>query len=245
MQNTQGNLLQSLRAVKEFLNDNAQQLGDVVTTGTRAKLDQIIAALENHVAEQAGSVLAASRASRKRAELRTVLLRDHMAPIARIAQADLPHIAGNDVLRLPRTNVSTERLAAAAEGMAREAAPYVDHFVQAGLPADFIARLTAAAEAMVQSVNERVTSRGRRSGATKGLKTTLQSARKLVHVIDAFVASTLANDPALLANWKRVKRVRQVAVRSSDVPTPTLPPAVPASPLAALPSGEPNERKIG
>ena len=243
MHTTQGNLLQSLRAVKEFLDDNAQQLGDVVTTGTRTKLDQIIAALEKHVAEQAGSVLAASRASRKRAELTTALLRDHMAPIARIAQADLPHVAGNNVLRLPRTNVSTERLAAAAEGMALEAAPYAEHFVQAGLPADFIARLTAAADALVQSVSERVTSRGRRSGATKGVKATLQSARKLVHVIDAFVTSTLANDPALLANWKRVKRVRRVAVRSDEPTTPALPPAAPS--LAALTAGDPGERKIG
>jgi hypothetical protein len=39
----------------------------------------------------------------------------------------------------------------------------------------------------------------------------LASGRKLVAVIDALLASALAEDPALLASWKRVKRVRRIA----------------------------------
>jgi hypothetical protein len=245
MQTTQGNLLQSLRSVKEFLNENAARLGDVVTSGARVKLDQTIAALESHVAEQVGSVLAARGATERRRVLMTELVRDHMAPIARIAQADLPHIPEIEAFRLPRNNLSTERLAAAAHGMAQQAAPYADHFVKAGLPLDFIERLTAAADAMVQAVNDRAQSRGRRSGATKGLKATLTTARKLVQVMDAMVTSKLAGDPALLASWKQVKRVRRVAVRS-QMPQPTAPaPGAPTPILTALPSGNPSGQRAG
>lgn len=38
--------------------------------------------------------------------------------------------------------------------------------------------------------------------------------RKLVYVIDALVARALVADPALLAGWKSVKRVRRIASRT-------------------------------
>lgn len=232
MQTVQGNLLQSLRAVEEFLDVNAATLDGVVKTGTRQKLGETIAALEMYVAEQAGSSLASQGATQQNRALRLTLVRDHMAPIARLVEADLPPAHQVDALRMPQQSWSIERLAAAAHGMAQAAAPYSDEFVRAGLRPDFVTRLTAAADAMVEAVSERAQSRGRLSGATKGLKTTLTAGRKLVRAIDAFVASELADNPALLANWKRVKRVRKVPVRSDAAGNP----APPAGTLKALPS---------
>ena len=232
MQTVQGNLLQSLRAVEEFLDVNAARLDGVVKSGTRQKLGETISALEMFVVEQAGSSLAAQGATQHNRALRRALVRDHMAPIARLVQADLPPAPQVDALRMPQQAWSIERLAAAAHGMASAAAPYAEEFVKAGLRPDFVTRLTAAADAMVEAVAERAQTRGKLSGATKGLKTTLASGRKLVRVIDAFVASELVDDPALLANWKRVKRVRKVPVRSNDdaVASP------PAAEMKALPS---------
>ena len=234
MQTVQGNLLQSLRAVEEFLDANAVRLDGVVKSGTRQKLGETIAALEMFVVEQAGSSLAAQGATQRNRALRLVLVRDHMAPIARLVEADLPPAPQVDALRMPQPGWSIERLAAAAHGMAQAAAPYAEDFVNAGLPPDFVTRLTAAADAAIAAVAERAQTRGKLSGATKGLKTTLASGRKLVKVIDAFVASKLANDPALLANWKRVKRVRKVPVRFADdaaVPAPPL--GIPGVPSVA------------
>jgi hypothetical protein len=222
--------------VEEFLSTNAATLDEVVNTGTRKKLAKAITALEATVAEQAGSSVVAQGGTRRYRALRTALVRDHMAPVARLAQADLPPVPEMDALRMPKPAWTIERLAAAAHGMAQAAEPYADEFIKAGLRSDFIAQLTGAADAMVQSVSDRAQMRGRVSGATKGLKTTIASSRKLVAAIDALVASALADDPALLANWKRVKRVRRVAVHAANgAPPVALPPdaKVPGTALAS------------
>jgi hypothetical protein len=248
MQGMQGNVARSLRSVKEFLIENADQLGDIVTSSASTKLDEVIATLETHVAEQAGSHLAFQGSTLKRQALITVLVRDHMAPVARIAQADLPRIPEIDVFRTPRRNLSVERLAAAAYGMAREATPFADHFVKAGLHPDFINRLTAAADAVVHAADDGAQSKGRRTGATKGVRTALQTGRKLVQVLDALISSALASDPALLANWKQVKRVRQPTSRptSTPAPSPIATPGTPPTPVAGLLSGTGNgQRAVG
>lgn len=238
MQSRQGNMLQSLRAVEEFLAANADALGDVVNNGTRRKLATTIDSLEATVNEQAGSSVVSQGGTRRYKSLRRVLVRDHMAPIARMARADLPPTPEVDALRMPKPNWSAARLAAAAHGMALAAEPFRQQFVDAGLPGDFVERLGAAADAMVQSLSDRAQHRGRLSGATKGLQATLASGRKLVAVIDALVASKLADDPALLANWRKVKRVRRVAVHAPNETTPArvaLPPDAKV-PTAALPA---------
>ena len=234
MHTVQGNLLQSLRAVEEFLETHAVRLDGVVKSGTRQKLGETISALEMYVVEQAESSLAAQGATQLNNALRVALVRDHMAPIARLVQADLPPAPQVDALRMPRAGWSIERLAAAAHAMANAAAPYAEDFVKAGLRPDFVTRLISAADTMVQAVADRAQTRGKLSGATTGLKTTLAAGRKLVRVIDAFVESELVNDPALLSNWKRVKRVRKVPVRSAgDAPAPA---SRPAATIKALPS---------
>jgi hypothetical protein len=210
----------------------------VVKSGTRQKLGETIAALEMYVVEQTSSNLASQGATQHSRALRRALVRDHMAPIARLVQADLPPAPQVDALRMPDPAWSVERLAAAALGMAHEAAPHAEAFVAAGMKPDFIARLTSAANAMTEAVRDRAQTRGKLSGATKGLKTTLASGRKLVRVLDAFVSSELAEEPALLATWKRVKRVRKVAVRSdpasaADAADGAEPPAPKALPRAA------------
>ena len=235
MQSRQANMLQSLRAVDDFLTAHAGTLDDVVNSGTRKRLATMIASLETTVADQAGSSVVAQGGTRRYRALRRALIRDHMAPIARMAQADLPPTPEVDALRMPRHNWSAERLAAAAHGMAEAATPFAAELVAAGLRSDFIERLTAAADAMVQSLSDRAQNRGRLSGATKGLSASLVSARRLVGVIDALLRSALANDPALLANWNRVKRVRRVAQSDTAAP-PVVLPLDAKVPGAALPA---------
>lgn len=233
MQSRQGNMLQSLRAVEEFLDTNAAILGDVVNTGTRRKLATVIAALDATVTEQAGNSVVAQGGTRHYKALRRALVRDHMAPIARMAIADLPPTPQVEALRMPNRNWSAARLAGAAHGMAVAAEPFRAQFVEAGMPDDFIERLTTAADAMVQSLSDRAQSRGRLSGATKGLQSTLASGRKLVGVIDALIASKLTDDPGVLAYWQKVKRVRRVA---ANVPAGPAPAPVALSPDAKVPT---------
>lgn len=233
MQTAQGNMLQSLRTVQAFLEDNADKLAGVVKTGARQKLQDAIAELSGHASDQTGSNLAAQGATQKQRALRQALVRDHMAPISRIAKADLPFTPEIEPLRLPKGRPTTEKLAAAAYGMSKAAAPFSQVFVAAGLPVDFIARLEGAADAMLLSISERSQSRGKRRGATTGLKAKLTAGRNIVHILDAFVKSALKDDPALLSNWNLVKRVVKVTGRAGAQAAPTPAPALPAPAAAA------------
>jgi hypothetical protein len=231
MQTRQGSMLQSLRNVEAFLDQHADVLGAVVQTGTRQKLADAIAALSTHVSGQAGSNLASRGATQKHYALRQVLIRRHMAPVARIAAADLPHTPELLPLRMPSRNLPAEKLAAAAYGMAMAAIPFTAVFTAAGLPGDFAGQLTAAADAMTAVLDDRAQERNTQRGATAGLKAKLAAGRKIVHVLDAFVTDAVADDAALLASWNGAKRVRTIPPTPL---TPATPPAAPPGPALQL-----------
>jgi hypothetical protein len=171
------------------------------------------------VAEQAGSDLAAQGATQRQRALRRALVRDHLTPIARIARVALAETPALEALRLPRGRPTAERLAAAAHGMAEAATPYAEVFLAAGLAADFLGQLHGAADALLASLDHRARSRGRRTGATEGLRATLSAGRRLVHVLDAFVQTALVDNPALLAGWDATKRVQRLPGRRRTATT--------------------------
>ncbi len=224
MQTEQGTMLNSLRTVQAFLDENAGRLAGVASTGARRKLDETVAQLAGHVTDQDGQTIAARGATKRQKALRVALVRDHMAPISYIAKAELPNVPELQSLRLPKGQPTSARLAAAAKGMAAAATPHADVFIAVGLPADFVAQLNSAADALLTSLSDRAVSRGRVKGATTGLKAQLAAGRRVVHILDAFVKSVAKDDAVLLANWKLVKRVPRtpgrVAGSTTQVPTP-------------------------
>jgi hypothetical protein len=242
MQTVQGPVLQSLRAVQSFLDEHADKLGDVVKTGARRRLDEAIADLTNHLSDQSGGLLESKGATRRHRVLRRSLIRDYMAPIARIAKADLPPTPAIEPLHMPKGRPTAERLAQIAYGMAQAAEPYAASFVSAGLPEDFLKQLTGAADAMLGTLTERTSSKGRRGGATRGLRAKLSAGRKIVHILDAFVSTALTNDPALLRAWNLVKRVPKQTGRAATAVVDTtgtpLPGTAPSlAPTTLAPAG--------
>jgi hypothetical protein len=207
MQTVQGPVLQSLRAVESFLDTHADKLVDVQKTGARRRLAELIAQLTGHLSDQWGSQLEGKGATQKHRSLRRVLIREHMAPIARIARAELPPVPEVEPLRMPKGKPTAERLGQLAYGMAKAAAPFAADFTHAGMPEDFIKQLTDAADEMLNALTDRTKSKGRRGGATRGLKSGLTAGRRVVHVLDSFVSAALKNDPALLREWNLIKRV--------------------------------------
>jgi hypothetical protein len=231
MQTSQGNMLQSLRGVRDFLDAHADKLGTIVTSGSRQKLQLAIVELEEDASIQDGSTRASRGATAASRSRRTILVRDHMTPIARIARADLPHTATFDALKMPKGTPTAEKLAAAAYGMGSTAAPYAPTFVAAGLAEDFVAQLEGAADAMIAAIQLRIQSRSTRKVATTGLASRLSAGRRIVHVLDSFVTTALTDDPALLSGWNLVKRVRRVASTPASpapvaAPTPAPTPAI-------------------
>jgi len=87
MQTRQGAVLESLRGVEKFLDENAERLADVVDTGARRKLDEILAELETHAI--------GVRCRRQTVRSRTSLLRRVRDGLARRTRRKQ---AGNDSL---------------------------------------------------------------------------------------------------------------------------------------------------
>ncbi len=228
MQTKFGSVLQSGRVVLNFLDANAAKLGGVAQSGIRKQLDEVVAAMENHADIQSGSNLSAQSATQKHYSARKLLLRDHMAPIAKLAAAQLPDSPELEPLRMPRGHPSASVLKSLAIGMAKAATPFKDMFVSAGLPQDFIEQLTAAAETVVSTVGERKASRVVRGGATKGIRTLASRARDLVHALDAMVKAALKGDLPSLREWNIAKRVERYTGFTG--------PAAPAAPAAPTPA---------
>lgn len=155
MRKTQGKLLQSLLAVQAFLQQHADQLGDVATTVARQELEQAVTGLSAHAAGQKESLLTSHAATRQRLSARAALLQEHMAAIARIAAAEIPPVVGIEKLRFPTKRLATEQLVAYARGMGNAARPYTGVFVAAGLPLDFLAQLNKAADDVAAAATSR------------------------------------------------------------------------------------------
>lgn len=251
MQSAQGYTLLSLQNVQAYLSENAAALGNAIPADTRTLLDDSIAELSGHVAAQDGHTRTAKSAVARQHAKRVALIRDHMAPIARIAKLELEGTPELVSLSLPRGHPATERLAALAEGMAVAAEPYADVFVRTGCKPEFIQNLRTAANELLQALQDRTQSRGKSRAATSALRTRLSRARKVVHVIDGFVKSALADDPDRLAGWKLVMRVPKrpggrgardaaaptgtggATVPIAGAPAPSAAPAPASAPVAA------------
>ena len=229
MQTLQGNMLESLHSAKDFIDQHADTLQGVISPGTRTALLQAIADLDEFSNMQTAGRGAAKGSTKRLHELRRTLVRDHMAPITRIAKVTLPHTPELAALKMPRGAPSDSKLASDAYEMANAAAGHAQPFLDLGLPATFVADLKAAADALAAERNVRANSRVTRVTATKGLTDKLSAGRKIVHVMDALVTKQLKYEPALLAGWRQARRVSRVtglpahsgSAVPAPVPTPT------------------------
>jgi len=70
---------------------------------------------------------------------------------------------------------------------------------------------------MTGSIDERAMCRGRRAGATAGLRTLLRLGRHYVLVLDALVRSSARDDAKLVAGWDAVSHVRRSRLRQRVV----------------------------
>jgi hypothetical protein len=234
------------RRIQAFLVANDAVLGTINKSGMRSDLDTIVNALGDSGGEQAaGRVNAIGETARQRT-LRLALRLNHMQPIASVAKAKLRTVPNFHSMTMPSPNTRIVSLLAHAHGMAEAAQPYTQVFIDAGLPDDFVAKLTAAADAVKTSIDTRAAARGQRSSATGTLKELENRARLVFKAQNDFVVPILVADVAhsgLLAEWRKARRVdsrggpvvgvEQAARALSPAPVPT-PPTSPSAPPPAV-----------
>lgn len=233
------------RRIQAFLDANDSLFSTINKAGLRSELDTIVTQLGAAAGDQAGGSVNARGETAKQRTLRLALRFNHMRPIASVAKLKLHSIPNFEALTMPSNDVRVAGQVAHAFGMADAAKPYEQVFVDAGLPPDFLASLTAAAAAVQASIDTRAKSLGKRANATGSLKGLEQRARRVFKALNDMVVPTVLADVAhsgLLAEWKTTRRVTkrlgppvgvQQDVQALDTPAVPPTPPVAATPTAA------------
>ena len=225
-------VLETLRQMQCFLDENGTTLEAVNESGARKQLDETVAQMTAHAVAQIGGRRASVGETAKQCQLRTELRFDHMRPIALIANQKLREQQEFTLLRLPSRKLRGARLTAAARDMANAAEKHTDLFVEEGLAPDFVAELRAAADRCDQSIDARGQSRGARAGATEGLKVATTRARVLIRLFDSLLRPKLGTNDELLREWQVAKHIQRV--RTTPSATSVAGPSETAAPMAGL-----------
>jgi hypothetical protein len=239
MDNKQGRTLLTLRSVDVFLDAHVERLPIATTSGVRQRFADRLAELELHVETQAASPLVAQGLTRVKQSKRDALLRDYMAPIARIARLTAATIPALTPVKMPRGAPGVHKLLAHAEGMAVIAEEYRDVFIAAGLCSSFVEDLRSAIDDIRSTLARRTGKYGDQAGASEGLGNSLVACNRYKAVLDSFIRSEACDDAELLAEWSAIKRVprpagpRRKRAAAAPATAPAATPAVPQPEQAA------------
>ena len=229
--------LDALGRIQTFLDQHADVVGTINKSTSRTTLDQAVQALRQTAANQAAAEQEMTARTKLKDTLREELRLHHIQPIVAIAKKKF---AKTDLIadfKLPAKNTGDSALIAAGTMMADKAAQYSPTFIDQQLPADFIAQLRAAVDALQQAVNARAFTQSQLTTATQTVLNELAIAHTDVQVLNALVVKQLKGNTDLLAGWKQTKRVKAktsvsgVAVVPST-PLPVTTPAPVATPVA-------------
>jgi hypothetical protein len=176
-------------------------------SGAAASAFAAVAAAAQIIGEQ--SLVPSARSTegaRLKAATRAALANSLMviARTARPIASDTPAIA--DVFLMPRPR-SDSRLLIAGRQFARDAEKVSGRFIALGLPEDFIASLLARVDDLERARGVR--DRGIRDNVAARTRIGIAraSAFAAIRRLDIIVANALRDDPALLAVWKRDRKV--------------------------------------
>lgn len=197
--------------------------GPLTYAGAAATLADVIRRLREHAGTQlAGRDLSRTEVGRQR-QLVQQLLDRHMRPIVAIARSHGMEGAGTAAaagdhataplpsgLRMPRSSMGVTKVLQACDGVIEAVRPSEAAFVSAGLPADFLARFTAARDELERLLGGRAAFVGSHVAARAGLQVQIRRGRAVVNRVDAAVRATFDGDEVTLAAWAAAKRVHLV-----------------------------------
>jgi hypothetical protein len=231
------------RRIQVFLDTNQDRVGPVERA--RDVLDEVVSNLEGLGGEQDPTRFQRRRELQEEKNARYDLRDVNMRPIARIADVSLGDVPEFDLLVLPHRDVDLYGHITWAREMAKAAEPHLPVFVKHGLSQDFIAKLTASAEAAQKAVDQRWRAHTSRVGATAKLHSETRRALGVFEVLDALIAPKLKDDDQLLRDWQLTKKiavkaataaVADTAPKPGEVPSPAEPPAIPAPATTPAPA---------
>jgi hypothetical protein len=226
--------LAALRTAQQFLDAKAAALGPINTTGARKAFDASIETISRLAETQERHRILVTGQRTDEQRLAKQFRRKYLRPVAEIARQKLPdEVDLLSHMKVPRHTSNSTALAARGNAMADAVAPFVQAFLDVGLPTDFVAQLRTAAGQLTTAVSTKGTLRAGRRGATDGIGKAVSTARKALRVVDAMVKAQLKSEEPLVTEWRDAVRViRGGKARLALVPTPVPTPPSPTQPAA-------------
>jgi phage-related tail protein len=148
--------------------------------------------------------------ARRQRSLERDLRETHLVPMAKFARAHLSRDGNIAALAPKLKNLGGHRLARMAEAMATSGVPFRGKFAEAGYPAGFLEEASAAAQALVASIDRRSALRNDRVAATVGIAAALEQGRQAIAMLDPVVGRIIAGNEGLVSGWKHAKRISAV-----------------------------------
>jgi hypothetical protein len=239
MKHVQQSRLSALHLMKAFLDENADALGNVNKSTSRAALNDSVTTLDDLAQAQVAAELQAASTTLEKNGIREDLRLNHMQPVAAIARATLAHVPLIADLRLPAHNVNDATLISRGTAMANVAAQYSDVFIGEQLPADFLAQLHASVEAVRSATVRRDNFQVRVTTATRAVDVELARSHNIVKILNSLVIKQLKDRPDLLAGWRRAKHPKAkpgVPRGTTAAARPVVPVPVVSAPVAPTPT---------
>jgi hypothetical protein len=148
-------------------------------------------------------------------EMRRRLEVEFLTPVRRLTRS----IAGKDdtlaaILRVRRQQDHVAQVAA-SRAVAAAAGEHAAAFATAGLRADYAEQLTALLDALSTLHEARIRRLAETSGTVEALRVEARRGRFVVALLDGVLNLLLERDPALLAEWKTLRRRVTSRVRAS------------------------------
>ena len=199
----------ALRRAGCYLDETAGLLlGAVDFTGARRWLDELLTILTEQSTEQDTAHRGARGGTARLHQLREKLRKEHMEPIAAIAQLTLWDVPEFVALRAPNAHVRASEFLASARAMARAAAIHKEAFVNRGLPPTFLDDLESAIATLEEAPSYRANDLMRRALATQKLEQAAKQGAVILRVLDALVRQAVGNDAILMRGWQAARFIR-------------------------------------
>ncbi len=155
-------------------------------------------------------------------------LRDEMSEISRTSKSMEYEFDGIQDKFFFRRNMPDVQLLAKARAFIDEATPYEADFIAYGLPATFLADLTAAADAFEASFTNVASATAEHIAARADIAAQLRQGMIIVRILDGIVRNRYANDPGKRAAWIAASHVEKAPTKKDPddgddegTPTPT------------------------
>jgi len=214
--------------MQQFLDAHGDAVGAVNSSDARRQLDAALVRLETTVSVQGARVREVRGERQMQHTLEADLRQRHMLPVTKVARGRLASVPNIAALSPSAGKLKGARLVKAAQSMAEAAAPYASTFAAASLPADFVQRLSAAADAVQKSIDARGRKKADRLQATAAVEDAIREGRAAALMLEGVVDHLIPRSSPLYSEWLGIKRIQTANRR----PVPETP-AASDQPLAA------------